>query len=416
MTVEIVSVGTELLLGEIADTNAQALGQRLPAWGVRCYRRQTVGDNLDRLVEALRLALSRADAVITIGGLGPTEDDLTRTAIAHVMGVGMRRDGDLVERLRATFAMRGLPWFDAIARQADVPEGARAIPNEFGTAPGLICPLEGGKVILALPGPRGEFLPMVDGAVREYFAQHVRGEVIASRTLRVCGMGESQVESLLTDVMTSANPTVAPYAKLGEVHVRVAASGATAELALEGIRPIVETIRSRLGWHVFGEDETSLEAACVALLGDRGNTLSLAESMTGGGLGARVTSVPGASRVFAGGVIVYTPSAKEALLGVPAKVLEAHGPVSEAVASAMATAVRSTLRTDFALAITGNAGPTADVDGKPVGLVFVALAGPAGVAVERHQFRGLREDIRTRASQAALTLLYRELTSPSRSG
>jgi nicotinamide-nucleotide amidase len=381
---------------------------------VRCYRRQTVGDNFDRLVEALRLALSRADAVITIGGLGPTEDDLTRTAIAHVMGVGMRRDDGLVEGLRATFAMRGLPWFDAIARQADVPEGARAIPNEFGTAPGLICPLDGSKVILALPGPRGEFLPMVDGAVREYFAQHAHGEVMASRTLRVCGMGESQVESLLKDVMGSTNPTVAPYAKLGEVHLRVTASAANRDLALEAIRPIAETIRSRLGWHVFGEDETTLEAACLRLLGDRGQTLSVAESVTGGGLGARLTSIPGASRVFAGGAIVYTPGAKEAMLGVPASVLEAHGPVSESVAADMAGAARARLKTDFALAITGNAGPTADVDGKPVGLVFLALAGPAGVAVEKHQFRGLREDIRMRASQAALTMLYRELVAPNR--
>ncbi len=401
---EVISVGTELLMGQIADTDAQAIGRMLPELGIAHYHRQTVGDNLDRLVGALRLALSRSDVVITIGGLGPTEDDLTREAIAAALSVSLEADESFARVLRQMFATRNLPWVDSQFRQAHRPAGAEFLDNPNGSAPGLWC-RRGNQVIVAMPGPPGEFLPMLGGPVRERLIREFGGaETLHSRILKVCSLGESVVEDRLKDLLASTNPTIAPYAKPGEVHLRLTARGDASLLD-----PMVAEVRRRLGDSVFGEDADTLESVVLALARDRGWKLGVAESMTGGLVGARLTGVPGASDTFAGGIIAYTPAQKVGLLGVSHEVLDGEGPVSSACASAMAEGCREQLGVEFAIATTGNAGPTADVDGKPVGLTYVAVATPDANHVEEFKFRGTRDGNRTRATQAALTLAYRIL-------
>jgi nicotinamide-nucleotide amidase len=401
MTAEVVSVGTELLLGQIVDTHAPTMARILADCGISCVRRQTVGDNFDRAVESLKEALARADMVVTIGGLGPTTDDLTRDAIAAALGDDMQHSPEMEEKLREFFALRKMPWIESIARQADCPKSARFVENPNGTAPGLICEKDG-KVVIALPGPKGEFNPMANGPIRDYLAHLQGGQVIHSRILRVCGMGESQVEAKVRSLMDSDNPTVAPYAHLGEVHLRVTAKAPTRQEAEDLIDPVHRQIEEILGNALFGADDTTLEQAVIELLHERGSTVSVAESMTGGGLGERFTSVAGSSAAFAGGAITYTIEAKVRLLGLDKAILDQFGPVSSEVARAMALAIREKLGTTYAVSITGNAGPTSDVDDKPVGLMHIGIASPEGCDVQEMQFRGERADLRRRATQAAL--------------
>jgi len=293
-------------------------------------------------------------------------------------------------------------------RQALNPTSGRQIDNPNGTAPGLLCEKDG-KVVIALPGPKGEFDPMATGYVRQYLEQLQGGQVIHSRVLRVVGMGESSVEEVIRHLMEAENPTVAPYAQPAEVHLRVTARAATREDADRMIDPVVEQIQAIIGNHLYGFNDTTLEAATIDLLVQRGETVAVAESMSGGSLGARLTSVPGSSKAFLGGAIVYTVATKVALLGISEQLLAEHGPVSEEAAKAMASAVRDKLGSTYGVAITGNAGPTADVDGKPVGLAFIGLATGEGVTAERGQYRGLREDIQRRSTQTALNLLRNQI-------
>lgn len=410
---EIVSVGTEILLGQITDSNAQLLGTVLPEYGIAHHHRQTVGDNLTRLTEALNLALSRSDIVFTIGGLGPTEDDLTRDGVAAALGLRMILDEEVAERLRKMFALRNLPWLDTQLRQAQKPQGARVLDNPNGSAPGLYVQF-GGKHVFLLPGPRGEFGPMVQGPVREILMRLAGNEVIHSKILKVVGLGESIVEERLRGHLASLNPSLAPYAKLGEVHLRLTAKAADVAAALRLIEPLETAIRAELGEAVFGSDEDTLESSIVELLKPHWQTLSTAESITGGGVSARITGVPGASAVYKGSVVSYQLSVKRELLGVTTE----NDPVAEETAREMAEGARKLLGTTFALATTGNAGPTADganLEGnpgrvwgqvvKPVGLVYVAVAGPMGTEVQEFKYRGTRADIRRRTEQAALTLL-----------
>ncbi len=409
MQAEVVSVGTELLLGQILDTHAPAMARILAECGVGCVRRSTVGDNRGRIVALLREALGRADVLVTIGGLGPTEDDLTRDAIAEALDEGLVPMPEVEAKLREFFGSRGLPWVESNARQATRPESAEPIENPYGTAPGLVC-RKGGKTVIALPGPKGEFVPMAEGPVREILRALGGGFTIHSRTLRICGLGESTVEERIRDIGHGENPTVAPYAHTGEVHLRLTARAASRAEAEALIDPVDLEIRARLGDAVFGTDGTTLEAAVLEDL-NRGNaSVGLAESMTGGSLSARMTGVPGASTSgFRGGVVVYTPDAKCALLGLDRGLVDEHGPVSEAVAIGLARAVRTRLDATFGVAIVGNAGPESDVDGKPVGLVYVGLSGPGGDSADESSFRGTREDIRRRGEQTALVLLRRAI-------
>lgn len=410
MTAEIVSVGTELLMGQIADTNAQHLGSLLPELGIAHHYRQTVGDNQARLVASLRHALSRSDVVFTIGGLGPTQDDLTRDGIAEALGATLVRDEEIAEKLRKLFALRNLPWSESQLRQAMLPEGAVPIDNPNGSAPGLICEKDG-KIVIALPGPKGEFVPMVDGPIRAFLAERSTGQIIHSRLLKVCALGESAVEDRIRPLMAGENPTLAPYAKPGEVHLRLTARAKSVDEADRMLDPLEAEVRDALGWTVFGADDQTLESVCLSRLAERTLTLATAESVTGGGVGARITDVPGASKVFRGGIVAYDVDAKANLLGVPRDLVAKFGPVSRECAGAMASGARSALGADVAIALTGNAGPTPDTDGKPVGLVYVALATPGQTYVEEHRFRSTRDVTRRRAGQVALTLLYRWLSS-----
>jgi nicotinamide-nucleotide amidase len=404
---EIVSVGTELLLGQIVDTHAPTMAKILAECGVGCTRRVTIGDNRERLVGALRDSLSNADIVVTIGGLGPTVDDLTRDAIAEALGDELVFMPEYEQKLREFFASRGIGWLESIGRQAYRPASATPIENPYGTAPGLLAE-KNGKTVIALPGPKGEFNPMANGPVRDHLVKIVGGVVIHSRTLRVVGMGESHVEELIRDLMDAEQPTVAPYAHPGEVHLRITARSSSIEEANKIIAPVEAKIRAILGKHVFGIDATTLENSIVQRLIERGETVSTAESVTGGLLAARLTSIPGASKAFMGGVVAYTWSAKQELLNVSLECLQTHGAVSEQVAREMAEGMRSALGSTYALATTGNAGPTSEGD-TPVGLVFTALAGPKGTKVAENKFRSEREETQRRTTQVALGLLRDEL-------
>ena len=371
--------------------------------GVGCSRRATVGDNRERMRQTFNDALARADILITIGGLGPTLDDLTRDIIAETLGDVMEHDAAYEAKLRDWFDRRGVRWTESIARQADRPASATFIENPNGTAPGLHC-VKNGKVVIALPGPKGEFDPMADGPVRRILEAMGLG-VIFSRTLRIVGMGESHVEDIVRDLMEPENPTVAPYAHTGEVHLRLTARVASREDGIIALDPLEAEIRSRLGANVFGSDSETLETVIIRRLIERGETVALAESMTGGGLAARLTAVPGASQAFLGSVVTYTAAAKTAWLGLDPALLAEEGVVSEPVAAGMATSVRKALGATYAISITGNAGPTAEHGDQPVGKVFIGFSSPTGVIVEENQFRGVRADIQRRAEQVALGLL-----------
>lgn len=408
MVAEIVSVGTELLLGQIVDSDAQYMGRLLAELGISHLRRQTVGDNLERLVETLRLALERSDIVITIGGLGPTEDDLTRIGIAQALGDELIVDLDYENQLKALFQARNLSWTLSQVRQAERPTSAELIANPNGTAPGLLCRSQG-KFVIAMPGPPGEFRPMADGPVKETLAKLATGGVIRSRTLRICGLGEALVEEKVRQLLDSSNPTVAPYAHPAEVHLRVTAKAASTEEAEKLIEPVAQQIRNILGDAVYGENDVDLETATVQMLRSRGETVSVAESCTGGMLGERITSVSGASDVFPGGVISYSNDVKANLLGVNPETLRRFGAVSEACSREMAAGVRAKLGTTYGVSITGIAGPDGGTKEKPVGLVYVSVASDSGVETLENRFRGIRETIRRRSTQSALILLRRRL-------
>lgn len=408
MNAEIISVGTELLLGSTVDTNAAFMGEALAAIGVSCTNRQTVGDNLGRLTDAIRLALSRSDIVILIGGLGPTQDDLTRDGIAAALNDPLILDEGILSELKAIFAGRGLRWVESNSRQAMRPSCGVTISNQMGTAPGLFCE-KSGKIVVALPGPPREFNPMAKTVVQEYLARHTGGTIIHSKVVRVCGLGESRVEELIRDLIENKDPTVAPYAKTGEVHLRVTARGQGLDEASAKIEPMVAEIRRRLSWHVYGFDDQALEDVVVAGCKAQGYTIAVAESCTAGNLGGRIANVAGASSVFEGGVICYSNEVKTRELGISLELLDKFSAVSEPVASQMAESARTKFGTHFGISVTGVAGPGSDDRGNPEGLVFVGLASENGTRVEKLSLGKGRDGIRIRAVQWALTTLWREL-------
>ncbi len=409
MPAEIISVGTELLLGHITDTNATFLCERLAERGVDVYYRSTVGDNQPRIVEAIRLALSRADIVILSGGLGPTTDDLTKEAIAEVLGMALVRDAGLEAELRALFAGRSWPMAESNLKQADVLAGGAAIPNACGTAPGVFAETEG-KLIFAVPGVPREMAAMVEGWVIPELQRRGRAGswVIRSRTLRLAGIGESAAAERVQDLLTAqSNPTIAPLAGAGEVKLRITAKSPTWDEASERIAELEERVRERLGDRIFGVDDESLEQALVARLLGRGLTIATAESCTGGLIGSRITDVNGSSGCYAGGVVSYSNEAKARLLGVRESLLEEHGAVSAPVAREMAVGVRRLFGTDLGVSATGIAGPSGATAEKPVGLVYIAVAFGETVSVEEHRFGNDRLTNKFRTSQAALDLVRR---------
>lgn len=408
---EIISVGTELLLGDTVDTNAAYLSRILSELGIDLRRRVTVGDNFERIRQAIVESLSRADLAVTIGGLGPTEDDITKEAAAAAIGVELLPDEESAENIRRFFARRGVSLPERNLKQAVRPAEGFAIPNTAGTAPGAVFE-KGGKVVICLPGPPGEFKTMVEQGVRPYL-ESARGPTsgtIVSRVLRLCGIGESAVEELIRDLLHTDNPTVAPLAHLGEVHLRITAKAAGRNEA-EGLIADAESgLRDRIGEYVYGVDSETLEAAVLALLKTRGLSLGLAESCSGGLISNRITNVPGSSAVYMGGVVSYSNDVKTKLLGVSEYLLREYGAVSSQVAEAMAVGVRQAVHADVGLATTGIAGPTGGTAEKPVGLVYVGLSVAGQEPVSReHHFAGPRTDVKQRASTAALTMLWERL-------
>ena len=410
MRAEILSVGTELLLGQIADTNARWMSERLAGIGVDVLHRQTVGDNVERIVGALELGASRADVVLVTGGLGPTQDDLTRDAIAAFAGLPLVRHPELEDMLRAKFrgfSARPMPANNL--RQADVPEGARTIAPDRGTAPGLIVGLPSGVTIYAVPGVPDEMAEMMTGTILPELAARTRGGVIASRILRITGMGESAVGETLTDLFEgSANPTVAYLASMGEVKVRLTAKATSVATADELLEPLVREVLERLGDVVFSVDDESLEEAVLRLLRRHGLTLGCAGSLTGGSVSARLTAVAGASAAFTGAIVAYTARAKRDLLGVSQATIDGPGVVSEACAREMAAGARRVLVADLGLSLTGVAGPE-DHGGKEPGTVWIALDAESRTHARGFRVTGERERVIRWSQQGALDLVRRHL-------
>ncbi len=410
MRAEVISVGTELLLGQIVDTDAAYLSKLLPLFGIDLHYRVTVGDNRARLADAIKTALARADVVFTIGGLGPTTDDLTKETVAEVVGDEMVLHKESVEQLKAFFAARGIDMPEANIKQAMIPKRGRMLPNPLGTAPGAAFEIDD-KVVIVLPGPPREFIEMVDSQVVAYLKEHV-GEVadlIRSRVLRIVGLGESSVAEMVGDLLEGANPTVAPLASAGEVHLRITAKAASTAEAEAMIDKMDANISAILGNAIFGRDDESLEKVVVSKLIERNLTLATAESCTGGFIDSRITDVSGSSEVFLVGFVTYSNKAKKEILGVDEQLLSKYGAVSEQVARAMAEGARAVSGSDIAISVTGIAGPTGGTPAKPVGLVYMALATSDETIAFEHRFSGSRMDIKQRASQAALNMLRMRL-------
>lgn len=419
MKAELVFVGTELLLGEILNTNAQFLSEKLALLGVDVYYQQTVGDNPDRLAGVLRQALERSDLVITSGGLGPTMDDITREIAAEVTGCPLAMNAELLGDLRAWFERRGRHMAENNARQCMVPQGATVLNNDRGTAPGLIVHADAGKAVVLLPGPPNELRPMFERQVVPYLTSRMGGSplTLVSRVLRFIDIGESSMEDAIKDLMVQqSDPSMAPYAKTGEVHLRLATKAPTAEEGLARMVPLESEIRRRLGPYIYGTDATTLEEAVGQLLREQGLKLALAESCTGGLIAKRITNVPGCSDYFVMGFSTYSNEAKIKFLKVPEDVLMAHGPVSEPVVEAMARGAVEESGADVAVAVSGISGPSGGTTEKPVGTVCLAVAaagkgasGTTSVWYRTLHLWGSRGDIQDRTATSALAMLRRYL-------
>ena len=409
-TVEILSVGTELLLGSIANTDAQMLSQGLSELGLNVYWHTVVGDNPGRAREAVALAKSRADIIITTGGLGPTCDDLTKNVLAEAFGKKLVFHEPSAQRIRSYFERTKRPMPESNMQQAMLPEGCTVLENDWGTAPGCAFEADGVHVIM-LPGPPSECRPMFHYRAKPYLLSLSEG-VIASHTLKLFGIGESAMEEQLRAQMNEmTNPTLAPYAKEGECELRVTAKAENDEKAQELLKPTVEQVKALFGNKVYGVDVKSLEQVVQSLLEERGKTIGVAESITGGLIAKRLTDLPGVSKVFKGGIVSYTNETKQAVLGVPEELLNEHGAVSAPVAQAMAEGARKVLGVDIALSATGVAGPDKDDRGNEVGTAFVAIATPAGSYVRELHLgnRPMRERLRTQTAHHAFDLARRYL-------
>lgn len=402
MRAEILSIGTELLLGHITDTNATYLAQQLATMGIDLYFVSQVGDNLERLTETLTRARGRADIVITTGGLGPTEDDVTHEAIARALGETPHVDPALEATLRGFFTERGIVMPERNLKQAWLIPSALALPNPHGTAPGWWVERDG-KIIISMPGVPSEMTRMWEHEAAPRL-RPLTGAILFTRILRVAGLGESTVEERLGSLIHTENPTVATYAKSDAVDVRITAKAASEE---EG-RALVDAMDARarvaLGErNVFGVDTESLAAVTLRELERRGETLAVMESCTGGLLASMITDTPGSSTVFRGGIVSYATEIKEQF-GVPAEIVRAFGVVSVETARAMALAVRERLGASIGIGITGVAGPESQ-EGKPVGEVHIAVATAAGTRETTQRWRGPRAYIKSRAALTALNLL-----------
>ncbi len=416
MTAEIICVGTELLLGNIVNTNAAFLSEKLAYLGINCYFQTVVGDNRDRLLSVINTALSRADILIFSGGLGPTEDDLTKETVAEALGKKLIRDKKAEQEIADYFALRGRIPTDNNWKQADVIEGCEVLYNKNGTAPGILVS-EGEKTVILLPGPPLELKSMFTDSVMPRLQQKC-GQVFYSETVKIVGPGESSVETQILDMLnTQENPTIAPYAKTGEVHLRVTARAKDEKEAREKTAPVVEELYRRFGNAVYTTDaDETLEMALTKLLMKKKYTMTTAESCTGGMIAARMVNAPGVSAVFKSGFITYANEAKEELLGVSHDTLEKFGAVSRKTAEEMAEGAAKAAHTDTAVAVTGIAGPDGGTRKKPVGLVYIGVNVRGNVEVREYHFSGSRQKIRESVTAAALTFLREKLLDTKERG
>ena len=404
MIAEILSVGTELLMGQIANTDAQYISRRLSELGVTLYRHTTVGDNPARVKEALGEALGRSDMVITTGGLGPTEDDLTKEMVGEYFRLPMQLHQPSLDEIERYMSRIGRPMTDNNRKQAYFPEGAIIMPNLCGTAPGFIVE-QNGKAVAVLPGPPRELKDMFDRQLAPYLARR-SGMHIESKFLRVFGIGESMLETMLIDLFHSDNPTLALYCGAGEVQARISARAETVEQAEALIEPLEKEIRSRVGDALYGYGvDNSMPNAVLQLLRRRGETVCFAESCTGGRMAASVIDSPGASDAVKESYITYSDAAKARILGVREATLQAHTAVSAECAREMAEGARRISGADWAVSVTGVAGPDGGTERTPVGTVFIGIAGADGVEVKEFHFRGNRDWVRTLACSNGLNLL-----------
>ncbi|MBE6649800.1 MAG: competence/damage-inducible protein A [Ruminococcaceae bacterium] len=401
---EIICVGTELLLGDIVDTNSQHLSRGLAEIGINLFHRETVGDNHDRLVCVLKRAISENDIVITSGGLGATCDDITKEGVAEAMGLKLVLHEPSLERIKEHYRRRDAVMTENNVKQAYLPEGAIVFDNDYGTAP-ITAVQKDGKTVIMLPGVPRELVPMFDEKIKPWLKEQYSDAIIVSRNLRLYGIGEAAAEDLLRDLMDSyQNPTIAPYAKTGEVLLRLTAKGQSEKECNALIDSLFEKVEERVGQYIYGIDVGSLEEAMSRVCREKGLTVSFAESCTGGMCAKRVIDLPGASKVIGMSVVTYHGSAKQKLLGVKSETIEKYGLISHECAKEMAVGLLSLSEADIAVSVTGVAGPDTD-EGKAIGTVYIGVASKRGV---RSSFINLargkreREYIRTLAANAAI--------------
>lgn len=405
MVVELISVGTEILLGNIVNTNAAFLAEKCAGLGLSCYYQDVVGDNEERLSETIRLALSRADILLLSGGLGPTQDDLTKEVAAKVMGKPLYLHEESKTAIQQYFERKGMEITDNNWKQAMVPEGCIVVDNPNGTAPGIIMAQEGKHVIL-MPGPPNEMIPMFETSIMPYLSE-LQSCVIYSQTVKICGIGESKAETMVADLIEQqTNPTIATYAKTGEVHLRVTARAEDEKAAKKLVKPMVKELKGRFGNNIYTTDsEVTLEKSVVDLLQANGLTACTVESCTGGMLAARLINVPGVSEVFKSGYITYSNKSKRSLLGIKKSILLKYGAVSDKIAREMAKGAALLAKTDVSVSTTGIAGPDGGSEEKPVGLVYIACNVRGTIEVRECHFSGNRTKIRESTVSAALSLM-----------
>jgi len=410
MKAEIIAIGTELLLGHTVNTNASYISKKMSGLGIDVYYHSTVGDNVERLSGLVQKALSRSDIIFTTGGLGPTVDDITIRTVSKAIGKELVFDKHVAGEIKEYFIRQRLPTPKDSLRQAFIPRGCMWFENTVGTAPGLIIPHKGKKII-CLPGPPGELQPIME----KYIVPHLKKtltkkEIIHSKSIRLIGLPEAAINAKVKDLLTlGGSATVGIYVHLGEAELKITAKAKSEKACKANIEKIESKIRKRLGKFIYGIDDETLESAVGKLLLKFRKTLGIAESCTGGLISSRVTNVSGSSEYFKMGLIAYSNDAKISELGVSPKLLRTAGAVSSAAAASMAKGIKRIAGTHMGLAVTGIAGPRDGTNKKPVGLVYMALATPGKLFSKKFYFRGKRTDIKHLASQAALNLIRKYL-------
>ncbi|AJH02014.1 competence/damage-inducible protein A [Clostridium beijerinckii] len=408
MKAEIIAIGTEILLGDIINSNAQYLAQELAALGIDMYYQQVVGDNEIRIMHAFDEAYSRSDIIITTGGLGPTDDDITKEVAAKYFNKKLIQDENSIKKIRDYFKFRERAMTQNNLKQGLIPEGATVINNNNGTAPGVIIE-DDNKIMIILPGPPKEMKPMFEESVKPYL-QEKSDSILVSRVVKILGIGESAVAEEIKDLIDAqTNPTIAPYAKDVGVMLRITAKAETKDEAIKLIEPIEEEIKNRLGDNVYATEDINIEEVVARLLIEKKLTISTAESCTGGMIASYLINYPGISEVFLEGAVTYSNEAKHNRLGVNNDILNKYGAVSEETAREMVIGIAKTANTDVSIVTTGIAGPEGGTLEKPVGLVFIGVYAQGKVTIQKCLFKGDRNKVRLQATITGLDMLRRIL-------